>query len=360
MKPANYTMFRNAAVEVNPIVKSDGTVHAHLVVDDKLEHTFETTSRVSQSLSIARTPDEMKLATLQLQDRMNGGQFFFVNDTLVDHRDGHYNGFIHNPASIDQLMEVIGIQENVSRLRRVGMRLNTTVSPITLSQQWSVEGFQIDGYLQGGSFSSGINFGWSPFMNYVRGIFEITRLICSNGMVGTSELINSKIPLMNRWEEHLAIANIQMQNMVQSKVATRLGEMAYNRATVNELQLVTKHIRERLNETKDFSESERLSGLVRVIDPIVHLSQYYNPAVFTDSNVSARLPGHLSDFDLWNIITEMYTHTTQSEESSDGGLQRLANKMLFPNVDITKGRIIDVMPLESSFSNPDRAFFGIH
>jgi hypothetical protein len=360
MKPAQYTMFHNAEVEVKPIVTNKGLVHAHIVVNNQLEHTFNPSSKVSQSLSIARNPDEMKLATQQLQDRMTGGSFFFVKDTLVDHRDGHYNGFHHNDASIDKLMEVIGYQEDVSHLRRVGMRLNTTVSPIMLYKKWSVENFDVPGYIQGGAFSSGINFGWSPFMNFVKGIFEITRLICTNGMVGTSELINSKIPLQNRWVEHLAIANIQMQNKVQSKVADRLSEMVHNRATVNDLQLVTKHVRERLDDTVDVVESNILSNLVKIIDPIIHLSKYYTPAVFQDGAVCARLQGHLSEFDLWNIITEMYTHTTQSEDSTDGGLQRLANKMLFPNVDSTKGRIIDVVPLQSAFSDPDRAFFITH
>lgn len=360
-----YTMINNALVEVNPIVTPNGNVHAHVIVNDILEHTFNVNSKVSQSLAIARTPDEMKLATLQLQDRLNGGHFFFVNDStgadvLVDHRDGHYNGFIHNQASIDMLMEVLGFEEGVSSLRRAGLRLNTTVSPLALTKRWSVEGFQIPGYLAGGAFTSGINYGWSPFMNFVKGIFEITRLICTNGMVGTSELINSKIPLMNRWVEHLDIANIQMQNKVQSLVANRLEEMTHTRATVNELQLVTKHACERLEETHDIHQSKMLSDLVKIVDPIIHLTPYYKYEVFKDSNVCARLNGHLSLFDLWNIVTEMYTHTVQATESSDGGLQRLANRLLFPNVDAAKGRVVDVVPLESAFSDPDRAFFMIH
>lgn len=359
MKPESYTMFRNASVEVKPIVKHDGVVQAHVVVNNQMEHTFNAASKVSQCLSIARNPDEMKLATLQLQDRLNGGHFFFVDDHLIDHRDGYYNGFQHTDASIAKLMEVIGYEE-VNHLRRAGMRLNTTVSPLALTKKWSVEDFHIDGYLEGGKFSSGINFGWSPFMNFVRGIFEITRQICTNGMVGTSELINSKIPLMNRWEEHLAIANVQMQNKVQQNVAARLAEMGHSRSTVNDLQLVTKHARERINDSTDLQESQLLSGLVKIIDPIIHLSQYYKPEVFNNSNVAARLPGHLSEFDLWNVITEMYTHTSQSAESTDGGLQRLANRMLFPNIDAVKGRIVDVLPLESAFSDPDRAFFMVH
>jgi hypothetical protein len=356
----NYSMLRNADVEVKPIVSNKGVVSAHIIVNNEFEHTFEPTSRISQSLSIARNSNEMRLATIQLQDRMNGGHFFFIDDILVDHRDGQYFGFQHTDASIEKLMEVIGFQENVSHLRRVGMRLNTTVSPIILSKQWSIENFQIDGYLQGGAFSSGINFGWSPFMNFVKGIFEIVRQICSNGMVGTSELINSKIPLMNRWEQHLDIANIQMQNLVQDKVATRLREMTHQRCNVNDLQLITKHARTRLDETVDINETKHLSNLISIINPIIHLSKYYKPNVFSDSNVAARLPGHLTEFDLWNVVTEMYTHTSEVENSSSGGLQRLANRMLFPNIDITKGNVIDIMPIASSFSDPDRAFFGVH
>ena len=365
MNQAQYVLARNSQVEVTHRVTQDGYVQAHVVVDNLFEHTFSRTSRVSEPLNLARNSDQMKLAASQLQQRLNGGQFFFVDAgkgyTLIDHRDGTYNGWVHSEQSIDKLMEVIGIQTDVSQTRRVGMRLNTTVSPIVLAKQWSTEGFHIDGYLDGGAFTSGITFGWSPFMNHVKGIFEIVRQICSNGMVGTSDLINSKIPLQNRWDEHLILANKQMQNMVQSKVATRLYEMGEQRAAVSILMAIAKHARCRLvNEDSNHAEDARLYQLANIADPKLHLGNYYEPHVFDDNNVGARVPGHLSMFDAWNLTTEMYTHTPEAEDSTNGGLQRLANGLLFPQMESTKGQIIDRIPLLSAFSDPDKAFFGAH
>lgn len=364
MKPVQYNMYSDARVDVQPIVTSDGKVQARVIVDNVAEHTFNSKSKVSQSLSLARNPDEMQLATLQLRERMNGGYFFFVTNSeneqiLVDYRDGHYDGFIHSLESIDKLMATIGVEENVSSLRRTGLRLNTPVTPVALASRWSVESFHIPGYLQGGAFTSGINFGWSPFMNFVKGIFEITRLICSNGMVGTSDIINSKIPLLNRWEEHLEIASIQMQNKVQGLVSDRLSEMGHINATVSDLQLVTRHIRERHSVTTDSTEAQVLANLAKVTDPMLHLTDYYTTLMLADSNVTARAPGHLSEFTLWNIITEMYSHTNQSEDSTNGGLQRMANKMLFPIQDSIKGKFIDLVPVNSAFADPDQAFFGV-
>ena len=361
----SYTLERNAQVEVTPVVSHEGYVQARVVVNNLFEHTFCRNSRVSEALNLARTSDQMKLAASQLQDRLTGGQFFFVDAgkgyTLIDHRDGTYNGWVHSEQSIAKLMEVIGVQTDVSQTRRVGMRLNTTVSPIVLARQWSTEGFNIDGYLAGGAFTSGITFGWSPFMNHVKGIFEIVRQICSNGMVGTSDLINSKIPLQNRWEEHLILANKQMQNLVQSKVAARLYEMGDQRAAVSILMAIAKHARCRLvNEDSDHSDDERLFKLSNIADPKLHLGNYYEPHVFEDNNVAARVPGHLSQFDAWNLATEMYSHTREAEDSTNGGLQRLANGLLFPQMESTKGQIIDRIPLLSAFSDPDKAFFGSH
>jgi hypothetical protein len=149
--------------------------------------------------------------------------------------------------------------------------------------------------------------------------------------------------------------------MVQSKVATRLYEMGEQRAAVSTLLSLAKHARCRLvNEDSDHSNDARLFTLSNIADPKLHLSNHYAPNVFEDGNVAARVPGHLSQFDAWNLATEMYTHTQEADDSTNGGLQRLANGLLFPQMESTKGQIVDVVPLLSAFSDPDRAFFGAH
>ena len=352
MNNVSYNLIQkaNVVVSVVPGIKFNRT---HITVNDQFEHTFEETSRLSQAL-YSSSPE-------QLQSRLSGGSYFFVNDALIDCRDNQYNGFVHSEEAIEQLMQTIGIETNVATTRRNNLRLNTTVSPITLTKKWSEDAFQVPGYLAGGAFSSAITFGWNPYMQYVRGAFEIIREICTNGMVGTSDLINCRIPLINRWEEHLNIADIQMQNMVQSFVARRLSEMGHERATVSELQLITNHARARLENASvlfDNKAAQRLIEIIRAVDPKYHLTGHYNEQVFNNSNVAARMPGHLSLFDTWNAVTEIHSHTTECADSTGGGLQRLANKMVFPSKDDKKGLLIERTPMISAFSDPDRAFFG--
>jgi hypothetical protein len=356
MNAQNYTLFRNANVKVSNVFNKKGDIQAHILVNGKHEHIFDASSRVSKALSHA-SGEQLKLATAQLEDRLTEGSYFFVDDQLVDFRDSIYTGFVHNDRSIEQLVRHIGIAKNET-LTRSGLRLNTVPSDFMLMNRHSTEGFDVPGYLAGGAFSSSILFTWSPFTSFVRGAFEIVRQICSNGMVGTSELINSRIPLINRWEEHLQIANLQMQNKVSGLVQNRLGEMGHERASVADLQLIAKHAGIRKLETKNASERSRLDSIIAVSDPVNHLADYYHGNVFQDKSIAARVGGHLTQFDCYNLATELSTHTGETEESTTGALQRLANGLLFPAANSGGIREINRTPLLSAFSNPDQAFFG--
>ena len=70
----------------------------------------------------------------------------------------------------------------------------------------------------------------------------------------SSDLINTKIPLVNRWEEHLAIAERQIQNAVVSNVTRRLASMGTERATVLELMKLVEIGRARLEDAIDVNE----------------------------------------------------------------------------------------------------------
>lgn len=355
MKPQDYTLFRNANVKVSNLFDGSGNIRAHILVDGQKEHVFDASSRVSKALSHA-SGDQLSLATSQLENRLSNGNYFFVDNQLVDFRDGSYSGFVHDDRAIENLVKHIGITDN-ENVTRSGLRLNTVPSDFMLMNRYSTEGFDVPGYLQGGKFTSSMLFTWSPFTSFVRGAFEIVRQICSNGMVGTSELINSRIPLINRWEEHLQIANIQMQNKVSGLVTHRLSEMGTQRASIADLQLVARHAAIRKQEVGNLAEKRRLDAIIKVSDPIIHLSNHYQPNVFAEKNIAARVPGHLTQFDCYNLATELSTHTSESEDSTTGALQRLANGLLFPSN--TDGiRELNRAPILSAFSNPDQAFFG--
>jgi hypothetical protein len=352
MKPQDYTLFRNANVQLSGFFNEAGDAQAHIIVNGQKEHTFEPSSRISKTLAHDIDGHEKKL----LEQRLNNGSYFFVEDQLVDFRDGVYNGFVHDDHAIEKLFEHIGICKTENTTRS-GLRLNTVPSDFMLMNRYSTEGFDVPGYLQGGAFTSNMLFTWNPFTSFVRGAFEIVRQICTNGMVGTTDLINSRIPLVNKWEEHLQIANMQMQNKVSSLVQTRLAEMGRERATVSTLQLLTKHAMNRKVKADNLSEKHRLDTIMRVSDPKLHLLDHYQPIVFDNSNIAARVPGHLTQFDCFNLATEICTHTTESDDSSVGALQKIANALLFP-MNGSDTINLNTAPLLSAFSNPDQAFFG--
>lgn len=351
---SDYNLVRNAGVEV--VAQSDRANKplAQIIVNDEFIHTFDAKSRISQSLQVMEEKD--------LAARLSGGSFFFVGDKLVDFRDGSYTGFIHSDASIEHLVRVLGVRDELNTSERNVMRLNTVSnSGLILNKLWSDEDFHVDGYLEGGEFSSRISFTWNPYNMAVKGVFEIIRQICSNGMVGISDLINCKVPLINRWDEHLDIAAIQLKNLVQSHSSARLAQMGQERATVKDLLLIKDHASERLDfaiNISDFEKRNQLVNIVRAADPQRHLADVYSDEVFGNSALAARAAGHLTKFDAWNLVTEMFTHTLETSTSTSSALQRLANGIVFPARDADKGILTNHVPVKSAFSDPELAFFG--
>ena len=350
-----HNLIRNAHVEIITHRDAARKPMAQVIVNDEFSHIFDSKSRISESLGV--------MTESQLKDKMDGGAFFFIGEKLIDFRYGDYNGFIHSEDSINKLMDVLGFRVADTMSERRIMRLNTVTNNggIILNKVWDDSQFDVDGYMDGGDFTSRVGFTWNPFSESVRGIFEIVRQICSNGMVGINDLINCKVPLHNLYNQHLDIAAIQLSNTVQAHTRKRLSEMGRERATVADLQLVKNHASERLDfmvNVMDEAARTRLMNIARIADPKRHLQAVYNEEVFNNSAIGSRAPSHLTKYDAWNLVTEMFTHTLETSTSTGSALQRLANALVFPAKDATKGLIATQKPLLSAFSDPETAFFG--
>lgn len=354
MKPVEYNLYRNAKVAVVPSRDDAGHSIAKIYVNDK-QHTFTKDSRISKALDYY-DEEQIRLASRQLQERLSGGQYFFIENELVDFRDADYDGYTHDDNAIDNLMDILGVRTGEAKTRS-GLRLNTVDSNYTLVNRQDSQNFQIKGLEKGGDFNSTMLFTWSPFQSYIQGKFEILRLICTNGMVGNSELINSKVPFVNKWEEHLTIANNQMQNKVHKLVAKRLEDMTHTRASVSDMQMITRHASDRFNDTLSQSERDRINNIITVSDPYRNLKGHYKESVFKDKNLASRCAAHVTRYDLYNIITELRTWVAPSAKSTDLALNVFANSILFPTVE-KNTNYYDTKPLLSYFSNPDEAFFG--
>lgn len=352
----NFKLIRGADVEVKHIINEKKQNVAEITINGEYQHRFDAKSRVSKHLDLMTAQD--------LQDRLNGGSYFMVDDKLVDFRDGLYNGFIHEDRGIATFMEILGYQDrNTLPLHRGSRRKRgeDDHSDIVLRKVWSDNEITVPGYAQGGDFNSQLSFTWNPFVKTINSSFDLIRLICTNGMVGMTSFLNTKIPLFNRWEEHLDIASRQIQNKVNSVIIDRVQQMSLERASVADCLLLGQHAFDRLYAPgeKTTEERERLIQLMAALSPQEHLGHVYQSSVFEDKNRAAQLPAHLTNFDAFNIATELRSHTGQTSKSSDNALDKFANSILFDREDNYVANASRMSaPKQAAFSSPEKAFFG--
>lgn len=351
----NYELVRDADVRV--VATEDKKHHpiATIHVADNYSHTFDAKSRVSRHLETMSAED--------LSERLRGGSFMFVENDLIDFRAKDYPGFIHTDESIRALVKTIGISEKDKLSTK--LHDNMVTNNFILGTKWSDQQITVPEYNDGGEFKSELLFGWSPFVSTVNSMFMLYRMICENGMRGLTRFLNTKIPLINRWEEHLDMANMQIQNKVNSVVKGRLGAMSHERATVAELCQVADYARARIGKTRERMESltheqfERLQRIAAITDPVMHSGKVYRENVFTDSRLAAQMPGHLTTLDAYNLATEVRSHTPEIEGASTLALDRFNNDLVFNRKDLTQHAAQFTKPRLSVFSNPDQAFFGL-
>ena len=322
-------------------------------VGDQHEYTFSPESRVSRALA-HNSADE-------IAERMNGGDFFFRNGELVNFQYGERKGFVHTDEAIQALIDHVGYTDVTegrsvapNRLQSKSVRLSSVHSDVEI---------EIPAYADGGQLSSQLSFAWSPFQQFVNTSFELVRLICANGMTGLTSFLNNKIPLVNNWEEHLAIANKQIQNTVSGMIVRRMDEMTRLHATVRDCQRVVDYCQARLDSAPDNHHNEKALKILRdnayIANPEFHLKGHYAPGVFNDRRLSDQTESHLSLFTLWNMLTEISTHTFVGEGESNFGIQKHANEIVFDRGIATKttmnaGRV----QLSSAFSNAEAALVG--
>lgn len=345
-------ILRNASVHVEPVLEKKG-VSAQIVVNGQYEHIFNPKHSISQAFKTAGVQG--------VQDRLDGGTYVVHEDQIADFRGANYKGFIHTDESVAQLSEHVGF-ENFKADKRV-----KGVASHIFGQKYNSSELDIKEIGEGGMFTTQLSYVWSPFHKNINTLYDIERLICANGMRGMTRFFNASIPMVNKWEEHLRIANIQINNRVQDKVRDRLKEMTQERASVADLMLVNDHASGRLlSQHNEQEQRDRLLKICSICDPLLHLNEQYTDHAIADSNVAAQLPGHLTVFDVWNLATEIDSHTKSDDDSSSNVLQKLVNDLLLANSHDknhhygrkSSGVIAVSGPSLSDESDPNKVFFG--
>jgi len=353
----NHDFMKNAKVNVEDATDDKGRKTAIITVGDglgeKYQHQFPHTSRISKALTV--------MTPVQLAEQMSGGSYFFVDATLYDFRDGNYKGHIQTDDTILQLIDLLGINHYDDSNRDMRVHENVTSGRIKLGRKWSDNPIDITAFNEGGEFRSELHFGWSPFMTTINSAFKLERLICTNGMRGLRTFMNTKIPLVNRWKEHLDIASIKIQNKVDGICQRRFREMSTERASVAELMALNNHAEERIQDGREHAATNTmLRNIQSVVNPCRHLADVYQSNVFNKhSPAAAQYPGHLTTMDAYNIATEIRSHTPAVKKSTERALDMIANDMVFDHTNIILPATAKVSRKASAFSDPDAAFFGV-
>ena len=314
-------LVRNAHVTGLATADDKGRTTLTIKINGQFDHVFPHSSRVSKALSVASLDD--------IVSRLSGGTFFLIDGELIEFRYNDYNGFIHNNDSVARLMEVVGVTESDDEM--TGVSANTANRNIKLSKEWASEGFNVPA-VQSGDFETAIHYGWSAFSQNVSSAFVLWRLVCANGMRGMTNFLNSQIPLVNNWEEHLDMANRQLMNKINAKMNDRIAALQGERASVADCLLLNSHIADRrlgLHNATDSFALNKLSNIQAIANPVLHLGEIYKSEVFKDGAMASAAPAHISGYDLFNMVTEVRTHTSASTDSSGRSLDMLANSLLF-------------------------------
>ncbi len=211
--------------------------------------------------------------------------------------------------------------------------------------------FDLPEYGLGGKFNLTAGFTWSAFSKHLKTRVNILRQICSNGIIARRALFQKEVPVINLYDHHLDIAAKQLIDMSRRTISERILNMGREHSTVQEVNLVHNHIEKRLEKSP---HEPRLIQLNSVINQYGDIADYYQAQAIS-KGITRALPSPISRMDLWNIATELNSHTHELVDSTSSALDRIATGLLFPK-DI-KG-VVSEMTDKSTFGSPELAFWG--
>jgi hypothetical protein len=352
-------------IEFKPIFGQGNSFKLECFINNEYYHCFNGNSKMVRLLN--STPIE------ELTEQFTGAPFIFANLSgeweLVDYRDKDYKGFIQSTENMKYFMEHIGFNKSTPQESTQLYGDIRQVSDLFKKHRLNKQGFDfcgeaksfnfdVNGLNEGGDFEAQLRFSWSPFESTVGSKVELQRLICLNGMVAMTPLLDNQIRIVNNLEEHLRIAQSLIGDNLQAVLSERLEQMTLTRASVYQAMGVFQHSNIRLINPNNKDQTERLKKIAYMANPRLHISQNsYKEKVFFDDNLAQLAPSHLTKFDVWNMLTEIDTYTKETYESSSLAIQRSINRLMFEESTTVSPNMISKTNI-NVVADHNRAFFG--
>ena len=349
-----FEVVKNAKVDVKMKYdpKSEGFV-VHVEVEgkyDTYEHTFSHKSNVAKMAREVEYPI--------LKEKLENGTYVFSDGNLIDFRMSDYRGYIRTEDEINGLADKVGFSRQRQNNRAVNGDLLSVFNQLRHRNGVFLGGesedffMDVEGLGSGGAFRNRLIYRWSPFDKNIQTTIEVERLVCANGMVGMAPLVTRETPVINDIDRNLDIIDMHLRPEMSRILQERFANMSHNRASVSDVLEANRIIYERLRSNQaNEHDFKILQGLANVTK-LDHLKGVFSDKLFS-SSAARTAPSDLTQYDLFNIMTEMCSHT-MADEYGNRQAQHFINKIVF---DTVKNEVSGNVK-KSQESDHRRAFFG--
>lgn len=317
--------------------------HSHMYLDDKFKVPLDPRGAICGQLQLGIDPKELESEVLE-------GRYFVVDDKVIDHRLKSNLKFQHSDESIVQLVDKLGFAQkmttNFMGVERIG----------GLEARATREAFEVNPLDSiGGQFDIHIGFQWSPFELDIHSIIEMWRQVCSNGAIARSPILDNKIPMLNRWEENLAISDRVVRHNFDKLVLPRLAALPNERITLADVSAL-QNIINGLQQSKHL-QSHSMRALSAMEDVV---NQAWLPgADQLKKNMQKFVQAPMTAYDAYNIVTEAATHHLGRDRNNHQAGAFVSNLIFNADRQRSSRTELDSLTTDTNtFANPDRAFFA--
>jgi hypothetical protein len=327
------TIFRNKRKSIEVNVHTD---HG----DIKLPQNHQITK-------LANVPGA-SITEQTVTDLVNGGTYFVKeNEAVIDFRDNRYRGYIMNQSTLDQFTTNLESDVVTSGFQK-GMMLHKRNSEELLIRMTDHR----DEHLE----TTGL-IAYSPFDKDVYANYEIERLWCANGCTTQHPILNRRAPVINMPVDNMGIIFDQMSIQLENVMTKRLNEMRGSAVSIADMMKLHGMILSRMNDSNTIAPI--ISRTLPMLD--VKNNELLTSAlisdVFEDSSLAAQTKGNITEYVLWNLITQVMTHSKGSEFSNKD-FDVFASDILFDGSDIKKYRQMSSAPNVELYDSTANAFYG--
>lgn len=318
--------------------------HNNIWLDDTFQVKLDKRNPMIGMIELGVDPDELKPEILE-------GRYFIVDDQVVDYRFKSALKFEHDEASVKALVDKLGFAHRIGNARNP---LATTRG--ALQARATREAFEVNPLDSiGGQFDIHIGFNWSPFELDIHSVIEMWRQVCENGAIAQSPILDNKIPMLNRWEENLAISDRVVRHNFDKLVLPRLAALPTERITLADVQQLSSII-SGLQQSKHL-RSHSVMALKKMEEAI---DQAWVPgASQVKKNMLKFVPAPMTAYDAYNIVTEATTHHLGRDRNNHQGAAFVSSLIFNADRQRSSRTELDSLVTDTNtFANPDRAFFG--